>query len=156
MISQERRAEKYNQKSTLILITGERDSGKKPFAKKLEARLFEDDKLVYFLGVGNILYGVDSDIKGQSDSRQEHIRRLAEVAHILLDAGIILIVTAIKLTQDDLELIETIINTDRIVVIWTGESVTTDISYDIKIGEGADMNHLIEMVRTEIQKKDIF
>jgi bifunctional enzyme CysN/CysC len=156
IISQERRAEKYNQKPTLILITGERDSGKKPFAKKLEARLFEDSKLVYFLGVGNILYGVDSDIKGQGNSRQEHIRRLAEVAHILLDAGIILIVTAIKLTQDDLDLIKTIINPDRIFVIWAGEDVTTDISYDIKIGEGTDINHLIEMVRTEIQKNDIF
>jgi bifunctional enzyme CysN/CysC len=155
MISQERRTEKYHQKPTLILITGERDSGKKPFAKKLEARLFEDGKLVYFLGIGNILYGVDSDIKGQSDSRQEHIRRLAEVAHILLDAGVILIVTAIKLTQDDLDLIGTIINPDRIVVIWTGEGVTTDITYDIKIGEGTDINHLIETVRAEIQEKDI-
>jgi bifunctional enzyme CysN/CysC len=154
-ISQERRAEKYNQKPTLILITGERDSGKKPFAKKLETRLFEDGRLVYFLGVGNILYGVDSDIKGRSNSRQEHLRRLAEVAHILLDAGMILIVTAVELTQDDLDLIKTIINPDRILVIWAGEDVTTDITYDTKINEIANINQLIGMVKEEIQEKDM-
>ena len=39
------------------------------------------------------------------NNRQEHLRRLAEVAHILLDAGMILIVTAIELTEEDLDLI---------------------------------------------------
>jgi bifunctional enzyme CysN/CysC len=122
MLSQEQRAEKYNQKSSLILITGEKNSGKKPIAKSLEAQLFSEGKLVYFLGIGNVLYGVDADIKGRNDQRQEHLRRLAEVAHILLDAGVILIVTAIELTQEDLELIRTTIHSDKIETIWVGKS----------------------------------
>ena len=154
-ISREQRAEKYNQKPTLILITGEKDSGKKPFAKGLEASLFAEKKWVYFLGIGNILYGVDADIKWQTDHRQEHLRRLAEVAHILLDAGVILIVTAIELTQEDLELIKTIVNPDSIEVLWSGENVTTDIAYDLKIPERGEIRRAVEAVKTMLREKGI-
>jgi bifunctional enzyme CysN/CysC len=155
VISQGEREEKYNQKPTLILITGEKDSGKKPLAKNLEAGLFADRKLVYFLGIGNILYGVDADIKGRSNSRQEHLRRLAEVAHILLDAGVILIVTAIELTQEDLELIKTIVNPDSIEILWIGEKVTTDIAYDLKIPKIEDMQRVVDSVIAVLQEKGI-
>jgi len=67
-ISAEKRAEKYNQKSTLILITDQSHSGEKEIAKKLEDQLFDDGKIVYFLAIGNVLYGVDADIKGHDDS----------------------------------------------------------------------------------------
>jgi len=99
LIGREDRAEKYNQKSTLVLITGEEDVGKKPTAKALEKRLFEDGKVVYFLGIGNLLYGVDADIKNGNNGnhKEEHLRRLAEVSHLMLDAGAILIVTAIEI-----------------------------------------------------------
>ena len=112
IISPEERAEKYNQKSTLIILTGTKDSGRKEIAKTLEDKLFEDGKIVYFLGIGNVLYGIDADIKGKENQRQEHIRRLSEVANILIDAGIILIITALELTQDDLEIMKTILEED--------------------------------------------
>jgi bifunctional enzyme CysN/CysC len=155
IISQEQRAEKYNQKSTLILITGKKDSGKKPIAKGLEERLFVDGKLVYFLGIGNILYGVDADIKGSGNNREEHIRRLAEIAHILLDAGFILIVTAIELTQGDLELIKTVIDPDRTMVVWVGEDVTTDISYDLIIPNPRNISEAVESVKSTLQDRGI-
>jgi bifunctional enzyme CysN/CysC len=154
-ISQERRAEKYNQKSTLILVTGEKDSGKKPFAKRLEQRLFEDGKLVYFLGMGNILYGVDSDIQGRKNRRQEHLRRLAEVAHIMLEAGMILLVTAIELTGEDLELIKTVVNPDCIETIWIGDRVTTDIPYDIRIVFNEDAGESVTVAKELLQEKGI-
>ncbi|HNY28913.1 MAG TPA: GTP-binding protein, partial [Candidatus Sumerlaeota bacterium] len=121
-ISRERRAEKYNQRPTLILVTGERNTGKKTFAKALESRLFEEGKVVYFLGIGNVLYGVDADIKvaGQGGDRGEHLRRLAEVAHLLLDAGVLLVVTAVNLKRVELDLIETTVGEDRMVVVWMG------------------------------------
>ena len=155
VISNELRSEKYNQKPTLILITGEKDSGKKPFAKNLEARLFSDGKLVYFLGIGNVLYGIDADIKGRNNSRREHLRRLAEVAHILLDAGVILIVTAIELTQEDLELIKTLVNPASIETIWIGENVVTDISYDLKIPTIEDMEKSVDIVKGMLQEKGV-
>lgn len=155
IISQEQREEKYNQRSTIILITGEKDSGKKPIAKRLEASLFADGKIVYFLGIGNVLYGVDADIKGKEDHRKEHLRRLAEVAHILLDAGVILIVTAIELTQEDLELIKTTIHPDKIETIWVGKRVTTDIMYDLKIPTIEDPEAAIQEIIAMLQGKGI-
>ncbi|MBM7622968.1 GTP-binding protein [Sporohalobacter salinus] len=136
-ITNDERAEKYNQKSTLVLITGEEDVGKKPTAKALEKRLFNDGKIVYFLGIGNVLYGIDADIKGteENNHREEHLRRLAEVSNIMLDAGAILAVTAVELTQNDLELIKTTVNPDKIETVWLGENITTDINYDLHIPE---------------------
>jgi bifunctional enzyme CysN/CysC len=155
IISFEMRAEKYNQKPTLIIITGQRNAGKKPLAKEIEGRLFADGKIVYFLGIGNILYGVDADIKGTGNSREEHIRRLAEVANILLDAGVILIVTAIELTQDDLEIIKTIIEQERIEVVWLGEDVTTDIAYDLIIPDPKNLGEAVDTVKNLLRERGI-
>jgi bifunctional enzyme CysN/CysC len=132
IISTVERAERYNQKSALIVITGEEDTGKKPLARKLEENLFREGKFVYFLGIGNVLYGVDADIR-DSDERSEHIRRLAEIAHILLDTGMILIITAKSLTQEDLELIKMSVNPDDILSVWVGDKITTDLECDMHI-----------------------
>jgi len=155
MLSQEQRAETYHQKSSLILITGEKDTGKKPLAKKLEAELLAEGRLVYFLGIGNVLYGVDADIKGRTDQRREHLRRLSEVAHILLEAGVILIVTAIELTQEDLELIQTTIHSDKIEIIWVGEKVTTDIPYDLKIQSSKYPEEAVSRIKALLEEKSI-
>ena len=154
-IAWEQRAERYNQKATLILVTGEKHSGKKPFARSLESRLFTEGKLVYFLGIGNVLYGLDADIKGGKNNRQEHLRRMAEVAHILLDSGMILIVTAIELTKEDLDLIGAIINPDRIEVIWVGEKVSTDIVCDIKVSPTENLGKSVETVKKQLQERGI-
>lgn len=150
-ISREDRAEKYSQRPTMILITGQQDVGKKPIAKALEKKLFNDGKVVYFLGIGNLLYGVDADIKGETNHKEEHLRRLAEVSHIMLDAGVILIITAIELAQEDLELIKMTVNHDQIQTIWIGERITTDISYDLHISsfenEKIAASHIKEMLQ---------
>lgn len=157
-ISSIQRAERYNQKSTLIFITGEKNTGKKTLARKIEKILFEAGKYVYFLGIGNILYGIDSDIKGKKDKTQqraEHLRRLAEVAHILLDTGIILIITAIKLTQEDIELIKISVNSDKIHTVWLGEKITTDINYDIHITEEINFDEAVNIIKEDLQNNGV-
>ena len=155
VIAGEQRAEKYNQKSSLILITGPKNAGKKEVAKKLESNLFADGKIVYFLGIGNVLYGVDADIKGNNNNKEEHLRRLAEVAHILMDAGVILIVTARELAQDDLEIIKTTVNPDKIETVWVGEDVTTDLSYDAQVPGKIDVEESTQMIKQILQDKGI-
>ena len=156
IIANEQRAEKYNQKSTLILITGPKAVGKKEVAKTLESKLFADGKIVYFLGIGNVLYGVDSDIKGKNGgNKDEHLRRLAEVVHILTDAGVILIVTARELSQDDLEIIKTTVNPDKIETVWVGEDVTTDISYDLKVPGKLDVSVSVESIKQLLQDNGV-
>ena len=157
IISREERAEKYNQKSTLVLITGKEDVGKKPTAKALEKELFDDGKIVYFLGIGNLLYGVDADIKNgeNNNHKEEHLRRLAEVANLMLDAGAILIVTAVELTQDDLEIIRTTINPWQIETIWIGDRVTTDIKYNLHIPQFKGEAKVAARIKALLQDRGI-
>jgi bifunctional enzyme CysN/CysC len=153
------RAKKYNQKASLLLMTGEKAAGKKELAKIVEKRLFEDAKFVYFLGIGNVLYGVDADIKTQrhdpKKDRAEHLRRLGEVSHILLDCGVILIVTATQLSQADLEIIKTATNPDLIETIWVGEDKTTDIVTDLHITNTGDINAAANSVIDMLAAKGI-
>jgi len=130
--------------------------GKKTIARAIEARLFADGKIVYFMGIGNILYGVDADIKvpGTETNRDEHLRRLAEVANIMLDAGTILVVTAIALTQNDLDIISAAVDTDSIEVVWVGRNAT-DVSYDLLVSEGWDLDETVENVKVMLQDKGI-
>jgi bifunctional enzyme CysN/CysC len=153
-IPSERRAEKYNQKATLILITGENETDRKGVAKALEGKLFDDGRVVYFLGIGNVLYGVDADIGRKEEHRLEHMRRLAEVANIMLDAGIILVVTAAGLTQDDLEVIKTAVPPDWIETIWVGDAVTTDLVFDLHLPELAPTD-AADRLKVHLQDKGI-
>lgn len=157
-IPAEHRAERYNQKSALILITGTKDSGKKTIARALEKKLFEDGKIVYFLGIGNVLYGVDADIKGRTvpeHERTEHIRRLAEIAHIMMEAGIILIVTAIELRQSDIDIFTTVVNSERIETIWIGADAAADITCDLYIEHAENADEVVEMIKDNLQNNNI-
>ncbi|HEX6105210.1 MAG TPA: GTP-binding protein [Gemmatimonadales bacterium] len=154
LIPPERRAEKMNQKAALILVTGEHEHDRKGVAKALEDKLFEDGKVVYFMGIGNVLYGVDADIERSKENRLEHMRRLGEVANLMLDAGIILVVAAAELTQDDLEVIKTSVQPDWIETIWTGDTVTTDLAYDLHLPGGA-VHEAVDQLKAHLQDKGV-
>ena len=156
-IGREQRWERYNQKAALILITGKRNVGKKTLAKAIEQRLFTDGKIVYFMGIANVLYGVDADIKKPGDDethRPEHLRRMAEIANLLLDAGVILIVTAIGLTQKEMEIIQNVVDTDLIESIWLGEE-PTDINFAMKIQNLTNFDDTLDRVKGLLQSKGI-
>lgn len=151
----ERRAERYSQKASLVLITGAKDADRKTLAKDLEVRLFEDGRVVYYLGMASVLYGVDADLARQSENRTEHLRRLGEVANILLDAGGLLIVTAQELAQEDLEVIKTAVDPDRIETVWVGDHVTTDVNYDMILGEQEAAADGVDRIKRLLQDKGI-
>ena len=74
--------------------------------------------MVYYIGMANVLYGVDADLAREAANRAEHLRRLAEVANLLLDAGVIVVVSAAELEHADLDLIRTAAPPDRVVTVW--------------------------------------
>ena len=155
-ISREKRWERYNQKATMIVVTGKRNAGKKTLARSIEQLLFSEGKLVYFMGIANVLYGVDADIKKpgiDQTHRPEHLRRLAEVANILLDAGIILVVTAIGLTQNELEIVQNVVDNDLIEVIWLGDE-PTDIQA-LHIPSLDNMDQTLDTVKQLLQNKGV-
>ncbi len=154
IIQPEHRAEKYNQKAALVLVTGEHEHDRKGVAKALEDKLFQDGKVVYFLGIGNVLYGVDADIERKQENRLEHMRRLAEVANLMLDAGIILVVAAAELTQDDLEVIKTAVEPDWIETVWAGDTITTDLVCDLHLPGGA-VPEAVDRLKAHLQDKGV-
>lgn len=149
-VTAEERIERYSQQPALIIITGKQGTGRKKIARALESQLFHAGQFVYYLGFGSVIYGIDADLS-RDDSQKVHrelVRRLAEVAHLLLDTGLILILTAVELTQEDMTLIETIINNKSIETIWVGEETTTDIQYDLQIKDASDIeNGLIQIIQ---------
>jgi bifunctional enzyme CysN/CysC len=84
---------------------------------------------------------VDADLlDGQEGDPKEHIRRLSEIAHILLDAGMILIVTATDLNQEHIEIIRAASQSDLMEIIWVGDTITTDLVPDLHITSD-DLKH---------------
>lgn len=154
------RAEHYCQKAALVIVTGHQDSRKKEFAKALEADLFSNGRLTYYLGIGSLLYGVDADLKTPgSDSRvehrDEHLRRFAEVAHLFLDAGMILVATAIDLDQHDLEMIRTVLQRHPVLVVWSGDQSGMPVSADTEVPARLGVEEGVAHVKALLQDEGI-
>ena len=154
-VSPERRAERYSQRPTLLIVTGEQNADRKALARQLEVQLFEEGRFVYFLGMGSVLYGVDADIERGHEQRREHLRRLAEVANILLDAGLILIVSAIELTQDDLDVLKTSLPPELVCVVWVGDHVTTDIACDFVLTDAERETRGADALKTLLEDQRV-
>ncbi len=122
LVSVAERAARSGQEPMLVLVTGPagQAEARKRIAKAFEADLFAAGRAAYYLGMASVLYGVDADLERDSAHRAEHLRRLAEIAHIMLDAGMILVVTAAELGAEDLDLIATGVERERIRVVWVG------------------------------------
>ncbi|HNZ40822.1 MAG TPA: GTP-binding protein [Clostridia bacterium] len=151
-VTVEERSDKHDQNPALIILTGAKDTNKKLFAKALERTLFDEGRNVYYLGIGSVIYGLSADINppGEKESRSgENIRRLAEVANILTDTGLILIVTASDLTKYDIETINLVTKNDNMLVIWLGEECTTDIECDMVLRADEDA---LEIIRKRVEQ----
>jgi len=132
-VSESRRAERYSQRAVLLIVTGHQSTDRKGLAREIEARLFEDGRFVYFLGMGNLVHGVDADLESRHEARPEHLRRMGEVAHILLDAGLIVIAAAAGLTAAEVESIRTAITHDSVATVWLGDRTGSDLVPDLHL-----------------------
>jgi adenylyl-sulfate kinase len=95
-VSLEARESKYQQKGSLIWLTGFSGAGKTTLANQLERTLFDHDKLVYVLDGDKVRAGLNSDLGFSNEERFENIRRIGEVARLFADAGLIAIVACIS------------------------------------------------------------
>jgi bifunctional enzyme CysN/CysC len=150
-VSEERRAERYSQRPALVVVTGRPDVDRKRFAREFESRLFDEGRLVYFLGIGNVLYGVDADIDRNDQNRAEHIRRMGEVVNILLEAGHIVIATAVALDREDIQILRTAVGTDRVFAVWIGDGAEVDGSCDLVLSQQEAENDLVAKLKALLQ-----
>jgi predicted DNA-binding transcriptional regulator len=78
---------------------------------------------------------------------------LTEVSHIMMEAGMILIVSAIELDASDLDVIKTGIPAERISVVWLGNEITTDIPANLVIEDVDDIERAVETIRKSFKGK---
>ena len=102
-----------------------------------------------------MLYGVDADIDRSVTNRQEHFRRLGEIANLMLDAGVILIVSASELRQDDLETVKVSVPAERIVTVWVGSAGAADVACDAVVPDAARESGAVEAVEALLQDRGV-
>jgi bifunctional enzyme CysN/CysC len=90
------RAQMKHQQPRCLWFTGLSGSGKSTIANFLEKRLHAGGKHTYILDGDNVRHGLNRDLGFTEADRVENIRRVAEVAKLLVDAGLIVIVAFIS------------------------------------------------------------
>ena len=122
-VNKSNRAKLLNQKPICLWLTGLSGSGKTTIAVALEKKLSQLGKLTYILDGDNIRLGINKDLGFTERDRIENIRRISEIAKLMVDSGLIVIVAAISpFAKDrgiarslfkDKEFLEIFVNTPR-------------------------------------------
>ncbi|RKR43235.1 adenylyl-sulfate kinase [Paraburkholderia sp. BL17N1] len=85
------RAAQKRQRPLCIWFTGLSGAGKSTIANLLEERLYAEGKHTYVLDGDNVRHGLSCDLGFSEADRDENIRRVAEVAKLMVDAGLIVL-----------------------------------------------------------------
>ena len=95
-INQQTRAAAKHQAARCVWFTGLSGAGKSTIANLLEKRLHAAGRHTYLLDGDNVRHGLNRDLGFTEADRVENIRRVAEVARLLVDAGLIVLVSFIS------------------------------------------------------------
>lgn len=115
-ITKEVREKQLHQKAATLWFTGLSGSGKSTLANELEIRLTAMGKHTMLLDGDNIRMGLNRDLGFSDEDRTENIRRIAEVAKLMNDAGLIVLTSFISPFQKDRELARSIIGEDFVEI----------------------------------------
>jgi bifunctional enzyme CysN/CysC len=103
-VSRERRWAALGQRGATVWMTGLSGSGKSTIASALDERLVGAGRFAYVLDGDNLRHGLNRDLGFDDASRSENVRRAAEVARLLADAGAVVLVGLISPFEADREL----------------------------------------------------
>ena len=131
-ISRKDRRNKNNHNSFLLWFTGLSGSGKSTIANLVENALFQEGVNTYTLDGDNIRKGINNDLSFSPDDRTENIRRIAEVANLMIDAGQVVLAAFVSPYKKDRENIRTIVKDVNFVEIYINTSLEECERRDVK------------------------
>lgn len=115
-VTKEIREKRLGQKAATLWFTGLSGSGKSTLANALEIQLTAIGKHTMLLDGDNIRMGLNRDLGFSDEDRTENIRRIAEVAKLMNDAGLIVLTSFISPFKQDRELARSIIGEDFVEI----------------------------------------
>ena len=137
-ISKEIREKSLNQKARTIWFTGLSGSGKSTLANEIEKRLVAMGKHTMLLDGDNVRMGLNNNLGFSDEDRVENIRRIAETAKLMNDAGLIVLTSFISTFTRDRRNAKDIIGEDFIEVY---------ISTPLEVCEQRDVKGLYKKAR---------
>ncbi len=96
LISRTQRWNKHGLSGATVWLTGLSGSGKSTIANELARELLNTSRLAYILDADNLRHGLNAGLGFSDTDRAENIRRVAEVACLFADSGIVAIVPIIS------------------------------------------------------------
>lgn len=126
-------------KGKVIWFTGLSGSGKSTLANALDHQLHSERFRTYILDGDNIRHGLNSDLGFNDADRVENIRRIAEVAKLMMDAGVIVITAFISPFQREREMAQKLIGAENFYEVY--------ISTALEICETRDTKGLYKKAR---------
>ncbi|MBN2878470.1 MAG: adenylyl-sulfate kinase [Clostridia bacterium] len=130
-ITREIRQNQKDQKSMVLWFTGLSGSGKSTLANEIEKRLFALGKHTMLLDGDNVRHGLNNNLGFKEADRIENIRRIAEVAKLMNDAGLIVLASFISPYESDRRNAREIIG-DKFVEIYVSTPLEECERRDVK------------------------
>lgn len=132
MLSRQDKEQLLGQKGVMLWFTGLSGSGKSTVAIALERELQKRGLLCRILDGDNIRTGINANLGFSADDRRENIRRVAEVAKLFVDTGIITIAAFVSPTEDLRNLAQHIIGKDDFKEIFISTPIEECERRDVK------------------------
>lgn len=122
-VDKQSRATIKNQVPRIIWLTGLSGSGKSTIANLLEKKLLSESQHSYLLDGDNVRHGLNKDLGFTAADRVENIRRVGEVAKLMLDAGLIVITSFISPFRAERELARSLFDKNEFIEVFVDASL---------------------------------
>lgn len=131
-ITRELRAQQKGQEPKTIWMTGLSGAGKSTLINEVEKRLFAEGKHTMLLDGDNVRMGLNKNLGFKEQDRIENIRRVAEVAKLMNDAGLITLTSFISPFASDRRSARDIIGNDNFIEIYISTPLEECERRDVK------------------------
>jgi len=144
----------------LVLFSGDAGTGKALLARHLEKRLFDQNIATYLLDGTNVLLGVDHDelaVAEQEETREKLIRHYGEVAHLFVDAGMIVVSTTNTIGLADHQTIATLIAPAEMISIHIcPHHSQAPLNTDLVLAEIDDVEGAVDQLMALLHEREFF